>query len=279
VSGDVVTDNADDPMAALLFAVQHFGPTSRLGNIINNLAWERIGPGIWKFTGTYADPFGDRQTNDSCFSFTTGGGSQHITHSRRTVGAFAPKGQTAPDHKGAIGVSGTNIEGVDIRVSTFDFRTTFYAPPSAINTAYVASLKALTDCVNSAKVTIDVDGVQCTFEIGELSFIGAEGQKRRGFSDWELTLNWSGSRNVTDLVLGPISGITKRGWDYLWVQYQPASDGASSSLVNTPVAVYVEEVYLYADLKPLLLPSGFGISNGSGGEWLTPSVGGSGAII
>ncbi len=53
-------------------------------------------------------------TNESVFSFDTGGGTQHITQSLQTVESYAPSGQTAPDFKGAIGVTADSVEGVDI---------------------------------------------------------------------------------------------------------------------------------------------------------------------
>ncbi len=45
------------------------------------------------------------QTEQSVFNFDTGGGTHHITHSLATVARYAPPGKTAPDCKGAIGVT------------------------------------------------------------------------------------------------------------------------------------------------------------------------------
>ena len=43
------------------------------------------------------------ETGESTYQLDTGGGTQHITHSIKTVGKYAPPGKTAPDFKGAIG--------------------------------------------------------------------------------------------------------------------------------------------------------------------------------
>jgi len=43
--------------------------------------------------------------------------------------------------------------------------------------------------------------------------------------------------------VGPISGISKKGWEYLWVRYADAEDTGSNTLVKQPVAAYVEKVY------------------------------------
>ena len=42
-----------------------------------------------------------------------GGGTQHITQSIATIQKYAPPGKTAPDFKGAIGVTHDSVEGVD----------------------------------------------------------------------------------------------------------------------------------------------------------------------
>lgn len=66
------------------------------------------------------------QTNESVFSFDTGGGAQHITQSLANVARYAPPGQTAPNFKGAIGVTADSVEGVDITVPVYHFAETHY---------------------------------------------------------------------------------------------------------------------------------------------------------
>ena len=80
---------------------------------VGELLWEgivRYGPGP--------------QTNESVFSFDTGGGVQHITQSLANVARYAPPGQTAPNFKGAIGVTADSVEGVDITVPVYHFADT-----------------------------------------------------------------------------------------------------------------------------------------------------------
>ena len=48
------------------------------------------------------------------FSFETSGGTQHITQSLGTVGAWAAPGLIPPNFHGAIGVGKDSIDGVDI---------------------------------------------------------------------------------------------------------------------------------------------------------------------
>lgn len=275
-------DNADDPVTVVKYATPHFGFMSAFGNVLTNLTWDRIAPYTWKFTGTYRSPTWDRQTNDACFSFSMGGGSQHINYSLGTVSSYgnpnlkdaSNKVLPAPNFQGAIGVTDMDVEGVEITVPTFDFKTTFYVDPAVMTSAYVAQLKALRGKVNSDTVKINVDGVSLTCQPGELLFLGADGSKRKGYGDWELTLNWSHQENVTNATIGPITGITKNGWDYLWVRYQPNPDASALSMVRIPQAIYVERVYTYLPLTPILLPTGMTQRP----PWLNPQINGDSGI-
>lgn len=255
---DPLGDNADDSATVVLFAVQHFSWISRFGFVLNTLAFDRVAVGTWKFTATYKSSTYERQTNDASFTFTTGGGNQHITCSRKTKGQFGATRTIAgqvintpvPDYKGAIGVYGNEIAGVDIEAETFDFKITFYLPPSKMTQSYMNRLKSLTKRVNTDVVTINVDGVKQTFQPGELRFIEATGQKRVGFGDWEFSLHFSSIANQLGLTIGPIKNIIKNGWDYLWVSYAPAIENVL--VLASPQAVYVEQVYDEQPLLPLI---------------------------
>ena len=43
--------------------------------------------------------------------------------------------------------------------------------------------------------------------------------------------------------MGDITGIDKKGWEYLWVQYADDVDAVKKQLIKKPVAVYIEKVY------------------------------------
>jgi hypothetical protein len=181
----------------------------------------------------YPDP---PQTGDSSFAFDTGGGTQHITQSLQTVGRYAASG-TAPDFGGAIGVTHDNVEGVDITVPVYNFSETHYLPASQVTNAYKGTLFQLTGKVNNAPFR--------GLAAGECLFLGASGS-RRGTGpddDWEITFRFAGSPNRTGISVGPITSISKKGWEYLWVRYADAEDTGSNTLVKQPVAAYVERVY------------------------------------
>lgn len=200
---------------------------------------EPVGPDHWDATVRYAltQQSSPPQTGDSSFNFDTGGGTQHITQSKATVGTHAAPGTTAPDFQGAIGVTQDSVNGVDITVPVYQFSETHYLPAEQVTSGYKGTLFSLTGKVNSGSFR--------GFAPGELLFLGASGS-RRGTSpddDWEITFRFAASPNVTGLSVGPISGISKQGWEYLWVRYADAEDTNASAIVKRPIAAYVERVY------------------------------------
>ena len=182
------------------------------------------------------------QTGESTFSFDTGGGTQHITQSLQTINRYAPPGKTAPDFKGAIGVTHDSVEGVDITVPVYQFSETHYLADEVVTEQYRGTLFFLTGKVNSAAFR--------GLAAGECLFLGASGSKR-GQGDWEITFRFAASPNVTGLTVGDIVNINKKGWEYLWVRYADAEDDNAKALVKKPVAAYVEKVYDSGDFSGL----------------------------
>jgi hypothetical protein len=169
---------------------------------------------------------------------------QHITQSRRTVNKYASPGKTAPDFKGAIGVTHDNVEGVDITIPVYSFSETHYVPSATVTSGYKSALYQLTGKTNN--------GGFREFAEGECLFMGAAGSKR-GEEDWEISFNFAASPNVTDLSVGDIHNIQKKGWEYMWVRYADAEDNVAKALVKKPIAVYIEEVYKPSDFSGLLI--------------------------
>ena len=89
---------------------------------------------------------------------------------------------------------------------------------------------------------------------GECLFLGAAGSKR-GLGDWEITFRFAGSPNVTGLAVGPISGISKKGWEYLWVRYK--TEQGNNTLKQVPAQVNVEQVIETYEFANLGLPDPF----------------------
>lgn len=196
-----------------------------------------VGDLLWEGVVRYG-PF--TPTNGSTFAFDTGGGTQHITQSKQTVAKYPA--DTAPDFKGAVGVTNDSVEGVDITVPVYQFSETHYLPDETVTSAYRMTLFQLTGRVNA--------GVFKGFSAGEVLFLGASGS-RRGYGDWEITYRFAASPNVSNLTIGDITGIDKKGWEYLWVRYADSEDTVAKALVKKPLAVYIERVYDNGDMSLL----------------------------
>jgi len=197
------------------------------------------GAGKWDCAVRYVAPeYQPPEVGESRFNFDTGGGTQHITQSLATVGSYGASG-AAPDFQGAIGVTHDNVEGVDITVPVYNFSETHYIPDADVNKAAYFSL---TGKVNDAAFK--------GLAAGECLFLGASGSKR-GEEDWEITFRFAASPNRTGISVGNITGISKKGWEYLWVRYADVEDAGSNTLVKQPVAAYVEQVYEYGNFAAL----------------------------
>lgn len=202
--------------------------------------FNQIGHLLWEAEAEY----GSIQTasDGSSFTFETGGGTAKITQSKETVNKYAASG-TAPDMKGAIGVTDRSIEGCEIFVPVYKWTEKYTVDASVVDASYKATVFSLTGRTNNASFK--------GFSAGEVLFEGCQGSKDGYFGPWELTFKFSASPNVTGLAIGSITGIAKKGWEYLWVRYDETEDATAKALVRRPSAVYVERVYDSGDMALL----------------------------
>jgi len=233
-----VVDGTEDD-AAVRALVEATIPAIYAGLVFQSYHISHQGSGLWEVSVRYGkkEP---KEPGESSFSFDTGGGTTHITQSLQTVNSYAPPGEAPPDFKGAIGVNNDSVEGTDITIPVYNFKETHYIPIALVTPAYKATLFYLTGKVNAAPFK--------GFAPGEVLFMGASGSQR-GQEDWEITFSFAASPNATGLTIGDITGIDKKGWEYLWVRYQDSED--ADVLVKQPAAVYVEQVYPYGDFSLL----------------------------
>ncbi len=212
-------------------------PTTYSGLVRQSTHLERLADDAWEGSVRYGKE-APPEAGDSAYSFDTGGGTQHVTQSIATVGVYAAPGIYPPNFKGAIGATKDGIEGVDISVPVYNFSETHYVDANLVTGAYKSTLFYLTGTVNN--------GGFRGFSAGEVLFLGAGGAKR-GQDDWEISYRFAASPNVQGLQVGDITGIAKRGWDYLWIRYADAVDNDAFMLVKRPLSVYVEQVYPYTN--------------------------------
>lgn len=236
-----VIRGTDDDVAAK-DALGSAAPTNYDGLVRKSRHVERLAEMLWEGTARYGRSEENPpppETGDSVFNFDTGGGTQHVTQSLSTVGSYAASGESAPSFGGAIGVTDDAVEGVDITVPVYHFSETHYLAASAVTSGYRANVFWLTGKVNNGSFR--------GLASGECLFLGANGSQRGVGEDWEITFRFAGSPNKSNLAVGSITGISKLGWEYLWVRYEDVEDQQARALVKRPMAAYVEQVYEYGN--------------------------------
>jgi hypothetical protein len=202
---------------------------------------ERIGDQAWQAVVRY----GGLESQDFgliSVEFEVGSQTTKIMQSLATVGVYPAPDRTAPNYYGAINVTRDGVEGVDIEIPTYEWTETWRHPDGTVGPSYGAVLYAVTGRVNSAAFR--------GFAAGEVLFRGATGRKTRQDA-WEITYRFAASPNATGLTIGPITGIEKKGWEYLWVVYEDFEDNTAMKLVKRPLAAYVEQVYPSTDFAVL----------------------------
>jgi len=236
-------ESIDDPTAYKIVAVTEIQdevvvrqfiesnlPTFYLGLTLADYDPKPLGNGLWNVTANYGtkklSTLGEVVT-----SFDTTGGTRHITQSLQTISKHCVTG-TAPDFQGAIGVDGDKVNGCEIPgPGTFKFQITKSWPVSSFSQANIVALAANTFKTNS--------DIFYDFAVGTLLFLGASGSIR-GIKDWEVTYHFAFSENVTNMTIGAMTGIDKKGWEYVWTLYRKSED--QNTRVVRPYAAYVERV-------------------------------------
>lgn len=209
------------------------------GRIPTSAIVDRRGPTIWEGNVTYS-------AQEWEYNFEIATEDVLTTQSLQTVNRYAPPGQTPPDFKGAIGVTRDGIQGTQVPVAVYSWSETHYFDVSAVDDSYKDDLAALAGHCNAATFRRKPKGT--------VIFDGCTGGVSRGQRQYILNFKFRYSRNVTALAIGDITGITKRGWDYLWVHYLEIPDPASMRLVRIPDSVHVERVIAEGDFNKMRLP-------------------------
>ena len=204
---------------------------------------KEVAPEVWECSVKYSSNK-EPEKGDWKWEFDTTGATQKITQSKQNVGNYAPAGKTAPDFKGAIGVTDDSVEGCEIIVPQFKWSETHQLDADVVTWAYSQVLYQMTGKTNL--------GAFRGFAANQVLFHGAKGSQSGKNPDLvELTYSFAAGLHAAALVVGDINGISKKAWEYLWVRYGTVDDYNAKKLVKRPTSVHVERVYDGADFAGL----------------------------
>lgn len=196
-----------------------------------------IGPTQWEASVAYGLPGtnGQQQTSNpfELATFSTSGGTAHASYSKGT----RKYPSSAASMRGAIGVTKTTIEGVDVISPKLEFTLNRVRQVTLMTNDFVKMLARSTGKTNLYP--------WLTFERGELLFLGAEGSVK-DTGEMAIGYRFAASENAYNLEIGDPEAITveaKRGWEYLWVRSIDTEDATNDVMIKKPRAVYVEQVY------------------------------------
>ena len=218
-----------------------------------------LGDDAWHVEIQYEKVGADAQEPDPLRrsrSFDTSGGTSHITQAdggkinangstTTRTGTERRFPSTAPSMDSAIGVDDNSVQAGDIVVPALTWTETYDVKSTYVTSNYIKSVAALTGTTNGAAFR--------TFEAGEVLFLGASGSQEwdseKGDGRGSLSCKLVASKNLTGQTIGSITGIEKKGHEYLWVRYESSVSG--SDVVKEPKYVYVNTVYREGDFSGL----------------------------
>jgi hypothetical protein len=220
-----------------------------------------LGDDAWQVTINYEKDGADDDVRPQPLSrsraFDTSGGTAHVTQGE--TGSVSALGivtesfgnqerkypPSAPQLYGAIGVDGDSVAGVDIVIPQLNWTETFDVPNSYVSDNYIKAVAGLTGTVNNASFR--------TFQADEVLFLGASGAQEwdsdKGYGPWSLSFKFAASPNKTNLTIGTVTGVEKKGHEYLWVRYE--DDVQDTTLIKKTKHVYVNAVYKRGDFSGL----------------------------
>lgn len=170
-------------------------------------------------------------------SFDLNVGTEHITQSNAHIARFPG---TAPNFKGAIGVTDQGIQGADVWVPSFAFTLQKRLPFTNLTDSWLRNtLKPMHLHYNNASWR--------GFPEGTVLFHSASGQSDGG--ELVLTANFQYEENVSSLTVGTITGISKKGWEHSWTKHVEVETSGKREI--KPDAVYIERLYDPADFSAL----------------------------
>lgn len=210
-------------------------------------------PNEWLGTASYKAVSPTTQPVDTLqLSADFGGESWHVESAAAHIASYPGDGYaSAPNHNGGINWDGQGYNGVDLPGSpSWRFAVTRVVSEENIQT-YLSTVIGCVNKTNASSVTMTtVNGLTITAGAEQLVLFNA-GLSQRSDSKWEARLSFGFFESDTNVTVRGVSGVTRTGSQYLWVETTTAYDETSKQPYGKVVAVHVERVYKTASFTSL----------------------------
>ena len=205
------------------------------GLVLKTLARQRLSNEAWRFVCAYGNV---PEPDGYVVSIDTSGGQFLRTEALFPNAQFPRSGFNMSDFGSAINVDNGEVKGVDVVGGALKLNVVAKVLAANIGDpiAYAKTISNLTGKVNSA--------TYLGFDPGELLFTGASGEVITN-GDPTLTFSFEARPNQTNLTVGPVSGISAGGHEYVWMEYITQADtvGADGRAVQQAIGANVSVVY------------------------------------
>lgn len=210
----------------------------------------RVNDDFYKATVLYETPEGldddeEEVEQGATYTIDTTGGTTKIDTSHEKINAV---GLVSATLKNGIGWDGEQMKGVDISTPAFKWTKTVRIPKSQYTDEFVELLYLASGKVNDAPFLF--------FGAGDAKFEGATTTHIETFDDIEdeveitYAVTAIKSEILEELIFGEALGL-KRGWDYVWYQYNKTPDDDIAMMGPKKIAGYIDRVYEETDFALL----------------------------
>lgn len=195
-----------------------------------NIEIDPVGWSLYEVTVPYGP---DKQgTGEVGWSFSTSGATITVKAAKEHIKSYPDAWDWNP-YGGAIGVKGDGeVEGIDIVVPALALTYTFRHPAGHLSEPFAKVIAGATGCTNANEFR--------TFQPEELLFVGGDGSDGSA-SEAEMAYYFVAQANVTDLSIGEITGIAKKGHHALWIDFKDEVENGYA--LRRPRSVHIERVY------------------------------------
>jgi hypothetical protein len=207
---------------------------------MSSLSRERVADEVWDFTAEYRQR--EPEPGQYTISIDTSGGQVMQTYAYAEA-KYVATGESAPGMNNAIDVQDNKPQGVQRIIPAL--KISLRAKIKTANIAAVGGEMAYAQLISELTGTVNNATAFGQFAAGELLFTGATGDIIA--EDPSLTFSFLASKNVTGLTIGSITGITKKGHDYIWFSFKNDKDATTGLQQSAPRAAYVNRIYGEAD--------------------------------